>query len=144
MDYIVHEVAKSQTRLSDFHFHFHQQFIYVNSNLPFHPTPISPLGVHTFVLYDYVSISVLQIGSSVPFSRSHIQALIQNISVGSKRKESCAREQAHPAQTQVHKATCVQKTTHKNDAAETLSMSETFMPFVLKDSISSFSRLLVP
>ena len=22
MDYIVHEVAKSQTRLSDFHFHF--------------------------------------------------------------------------------------------------------------------------
>ena len=27
MDYIVHEVAKSRTRLSDFHFHFHFQDI---------------------------------------------------------------------------------------------------------------------
>ena len=36
-----------------------------------------------------------------------------------KRKESYAREQAHPVQTWVHKATCVQKTTHKNDAVET-------------------------
>ena len=29
--------------------------------------PLSPLGVHTFVLYICVSISALQIGSSVPF-----------------------------------------------------------------------------
>ena len=41
------------------------------SNLPVHPTttptPLSPLGVHTFVLYICFSISALQTGSSVPF-----------------------------------------------------------------------------
>ena len=31
------------------------------------PLPLSPLGVHTFVLYICVSISALQTGSSVPF-----------------------------------------------------------------------------
>ena len=31
------------------------------------PPPLSPLGVHTFVLYICVSISALQTGSSVPF-----------------------------------------------------------------------------
>ena len=31
------------------------------------PPPLSPLGVHTFVLYVCVSFSALQIGSSVPF-----------------------------------------------------------------------------
>ena len=31
------------------------------------PAPLSPLGVHTFVLYICVSISALQTGSSVPF-----------------------------------------------------------------------------
>ena len=47
--------------------------IYVNPNLPIHPTTttrqplLSPLGVHTFVLYICVSISALQTGSSVPF-----------------------------------------------------------------------------
>ena len=43
-------------------------FVYVNPNLPIHPTPPSPpLGVHTFVLCICVSISALQTGSSVPF-----------------------------------------------------------------------------
>ena len=31
------------------------------------PPPLSPLGVHTFVLYICVSISALRTGSSVPF-----------------------------------------------------------------------------
>ena len=31
-----------------------------------HPTPF-PLGIHTFVLYVCVSISALQIRSSIPF-----------------------------------------------------------------------------
>ena len=35
--------------------------------LPPQPLPLSPLGVHTFVLYICVSISALQTGSSVPF-----------------------------------------------------------------------------
>ena len=40
----------------------YQQCIYVNPNLPIHPTPsLSPLGVHTFVLYVCVSIFVLRI-----------------------------------------------------------------------------------
>ena len=43
--------------------------IYVNSNLPTHSAPPPPLGVHTCVFYVCVSISALQIGSSVPFSR---------------------------------------------------------------------------
>ena len=38
-----------------------------------------PLGVHTFVLYDCVSISALQIGSSAPLSRSHVHTLIQDV-----------------------------------------------------------------
>ena len=37
---------------------------YVNSILPIHPFPI---GIHTFVRYVCVSISALQVGSSVPF-----------------------------------------------------------------------------
>ena len=44
-----------------------QQGIYVNPNLPIYPTPLSRLGIHTFVLYFCVSISALQTGSSVPF-----------------------------------------------------------------------------
>ena len=36
-------------------------------NTPPHPPPLSPLGVHTFVLYISVSISALQTSSSVPF-----------------------------------------------------------------------------
>ena len=54
------------------------QCIHVNPNLPIHPTTthppprLSPLGVHTFVLYICVSISALQTGSCVPFSRFHI------------------------------------------------------------------------
>ena len=53
-------------------FYIHQ-CIHVNPSLPIHhttaPTPplLSPLGVHTFVLYICVSISALQTGSSVPF-----------------------------------------------------------------------------
>ena len=41
--------------------------------------PLSPLGVHTFVLYTSVSISALQIDPSVPFSRFHIGAFIYDI-----------------------------------------------------------------
>ena len=48
------------------------QCIYVNPNLPIHPTTMTtsrfpPLGVHTFVLYICVSISALHTGSSVSF-----------------------------------------------------------------------------
>ena len=49
------------------------QCIHVNHNHPIHHTttptrpPLSPLWVHTFVLYIYVSISALQTSSSVPF-----------------------------------------------------------------------------
>ena len=45
------------------------------SNLPTHSSPPPPLGVHTCVFYVCVSISALQIGSSVPFSRFHIYVL---------------------------------------------------------------------
>ena len=41
--------------------------VYINPNLPIHPTPPSQLGNHKFVLYICVSISALQIRSSVPF-----------------------------------------------------------------------------
>ena len=58
---------------------FYTQCTYVNPNLPIHPTPASPLGIHTFVLYVCVSISALQISSSVPFFRFHIYALIYDI-----------------------------------------------------------------
>ena len=56
------------------HQFYTHQCIHVNPNLPIHhtttttPQPLSPLGVHTFVLYICVSISALQTGSSVPFS----------------------------------------------------------------------------
>ena len=43
------------------------------------PPRLSPLRVHTFVLYICVSISSLQTGSSVPFFRFHIYALIYDI-----------------------------------------------------------------
>ena len=44
----------------------------------FHPP--SALGIHMFVLYICVSISALQMGSSLPFfSRFHIYALICGI-----------------------------------------------------------------
>ena len=46
---------------------------------PSPPPPLSPLGVHTFVLYICVSISALQTGSSVPFSRFHIYVLKYDI-----------------------------------------------------------------
>ena len=58
---------------------------HVNPNLPIHqsptptPPPLSPLGVHKFVLYFCVSISAPQTGSSVPFSGFHIYALIYDI-----------------------------------------------------------------
>ena len=55
----------------------HFEFIFVygireRSNLPIHPipspppAPLSPLGVHMFVLCSRVSLSALQTGSSVP------------------------------------------------------------------------------
>ena len=43
------------------------------------PTSPPTFGVHTFVVYICVSISALQTGSPVPFSRFHIYALIYNI-----------------------------------------------------------------
>ena len=61
-----------QQVLISYPFYTHQ-CIHVNPNLPTHhtttPTPpwLSPLGVHTFVLYICASISALQTGSSVPF-----------------------------------------------------------------------------
>ena len=45
---------------------------------PFHPHPLS-LWFCLFVLYVWLSISALQTGSSVPFSRFHICALIYDI-----------------------------------------------------------------
>ena len=55
------------------HQFYTHQCIHVNPNHPIHhttiPTPprLSPLGVHTFVLYICVSTSALQTRSSVPF-----------------------------------------------------------------------------
>ena len=48
----------------------HISHISVYMSIPisqFIPPPLSPLGVHMFVLYICVSISALQTGSSVPF-----------------------------------------------------------------------------
>ena len=45
---------------------------------PFHPHPLY-LWYRLFVLYVWLSISALQTGSSVPFSRFHICALIYDI-----------------------------------------------------------------
>ena len=39
--------------------------MYVNPHFLVHPTLPSPLGIHKFVLYTHVSISALQISSSV-------------------------------------------------------------------------------
>ena len=41
--------------------------MYVNPNFPIHPIPPFLFGVHKFVLYICVSISVLQMRTSVPF-----------------------------------------------------------------------------
>ena len=63
------------------HQFYTHQCIHVNPNQPIHhttiPTPLrlSPLGVHTFVLYICVSISALQTGRLYHFSRFHIHAL---------------------------------------------------------------------
>ena len=62
------------------------QCIHVNPNLPIHHTTTStPLRFPhlvsiRFFLYFCVSVSALQTGSSVPFSRFHIYALIYSIS----------------------------------------------------------------
>ena len=53
--------------------------IHVNPTLSIHPSSSSPLGVHTFVLFVCVSVSALQMGSSVHFSRFHIYVLIHDI-----------------------------------------------------------------
>ena len=50
--------------------------IYIN--LPIHPMPNFPFGIHTSVLFVCVS-SALQVRSSLPFSRFHMYALIDNI-----------------------------------------------------------------
>ena len=42
-------------------------YIYISPSLPIHPTPLPPLGVHRFDLYTCVSISALQISSSLLF-----------------------------------------------------------------------------
>ena len=55
------------------HQFYTHQCIHVNPNRPIHhttstnPLPLSPRGVHMFVLYMSVSTSALQTGSSVPF-----------------------------------------------------------------------------
>ena len=47
-------------------------------NLPIHPTPLSPPGIHTSVLYICVSISALQIRPSVLFFQiPHISGIMQ-------------------------------------------------------------------
>ena len=46
----------------------------ISQFIPLHP--LTHLGVHMFVLYDCVSISVLQITSSIPFSTFLICAII--------------------------------------------------------------------
>ena len=73
-----------QVRIS--HPFYTHQCIHVNPNLPIHHTTtftphprLSPLGVHTYFLYFCVSISALQTGSSVPFSRFHIYVLVYDI-----------------------------------------------------------------
>ena len=50
-----------------FTFHFVRVSVYVNSSLPIHPTPPLPLGIQKFILCICVSVSALQISSSVPF-----------------------------------------------------------------------------
>ena len=81
--FLIFIVFKQQVLIS--HQFYTHQCIHVSPNLPIHhtptptPLPLSPLGVHTFVLYICVSISALQTGSSVPFSRFHIYALIYGI-----------------------------------------------------------------
>ena len=80
--------SKSRYKVYLFYFYFFisylfytYQYIHVNPNLPIHhttPTLLSPLGVHTFVLYICVSISALQTGSPVPFFQiPHICVNIQ-------------------------------------------------------------------
>ena len=44
-------------------------YIYASLNLPIHLIPLSPLSFHMFVLSTFVSVSALQTGSSVHFSR---------------------------------------------------------------------------
>ena len=52
--------------------------VYCQSHLPLPPMLFSTLGVHMFVLCVYISISALQIGSSVPcFRIPHIYISIQ-------------------------------------------------------------------
>ena len=50
-------------------------YIY-NATLSVHPTYFSPHNVHISVLYIYLSIPALQIGSLVSFSKFHIYVLI--------------------------------------------------------------------
>ena len=50
--------------------------MYVSPNLFSPSQPLFPLSVLTFVLYICVSISALQISSSVPFSEFHMYELI--------------------------------------------------------------------
>jgi len=54
----------------------HRTDKYVSRYLPVHPISSSALGVHMLSPYICVSISVLQIDSSVPFPRFHIYTLI--------------------------------------------------------------------
>ena len=44
-----------------------QQCTHVNLHLPIYSMPLSPLGVHVFLIYICISITALQISSSVPF-----------------------------------------------------------------------------
>ena len=47
-----------------------QQCIYVNPNLPIHPTPASSLGIHTSVILVCVSIFALQMSSFHAFIKN--------------------------------------------------------------------------
>ena len=59
----------SKSSLVTYFIHRHiYVYIYVNPNLPIHPTLLLfPLDIYKFVLNVCVSISVLQMASSLPF-----------------------------------------------------------------------------
>ena len=48
-----------------------QQFVYVNTSLPIHPTPPIPPNNHKFIFYICNSISVLLISSFIAFLKIH-------------------------------------------------------------------------
>ena len=72
--------AIQQVHISYLFYPQDQQYMYVNPSLPVHPASPFPLGIHKFILYLCVSISALQIRSSIAFFQiSHICVNIQEV-----------------------------------------------------------------